>query len=95
MTQYLEAMGTVQSLMDDALTDIQIAYRDGGSKITLPKVDMDGNKVLNDDGTQVYFEQDAHGYLNTYKEYMKAVAKYLGRNAWGDPVDVSGYVTVE
>ena len=77
LTQYLSAMGTVQSLMDYALTDIQTAYRNGGILI-VPKIDIDGNQVYNDDGTLAHREQDALGYLKTYKGYMKSGEEHTG-----------------
>ena len=78
LSQYLSAMDSVQSLMDDdALGDIQTAYVNGGT-LVLPKTDMDGNQLYNPDGTLVFYEQDAAGYINTYKAYMKKGAAYMG-----------------
>ena len=81
LTNYLDAMDTVSSLMDDALGDIQTAYVMGGTLI-LPKVDKaNGNQLYNDDGTLTHYEPKVRGYLNTYKKYMKAGAAYMGLNA--------------
>lgn len=76
MTNYLDAMDTVSSLMDDALTDIETAYTNGGT-LTVPKIDINGNYVYVD-GKLDYRDQTARGYLNTYERYMDVGESHTG-----------------
>lgn len=74
----IEAMDTVLSAMDAALTDVNTAYSMGGT-LVLPKIDPNTFKVrTNSNGTVVTMEATVDGYSNDYRTYLTSGATHLG-----------------
>ena len=71
--EYMDAMGTVLSLMDVAQTDVNTAYSSGGN-LQLPETNSNGNYT---GGT---ITVNVKGYINDYKAYLSAGAAHIGED---------------
>lgn len=68
--EYMDAMGSVLSLMDAAQTDVNTAYRVGGN-LELPATNTNGYYT---GGTMTV---NVKGYINDYKAYLSAGAAHI------------------